>query len=108
MLQTGARILWNVKISNILSLASDTPVDVRVEHNKSRWELKSYHRSPLDKVVNVRVHSYGFSSTNHPKNPHKLDYEGLWDTLPVIETNGAWIRDYRVTATDRPAKDSMN
>ena len=88
MLQTGARILWDIEIRNILSLASDTPVDVRVEHDKSRWELKSYRRNPLDKFVDVRVHSSGFSSINPPKKPHEFDCEALLDTLPAIETKG--------------------
>jgi len=77
-------------ISNILSLASDTPIDVRVEQNKSRWEIRSYRRNTLDKSVDVRLHSSGFSSTNPPKEPQRLDCRTLWDTLPVIETKGGY------------------
>lgn len=108
MLQTGARILWDIKISSILSLASDTPVDVRVEHDKSRWELKSYHRNPLEKFVDARVHSSGFSSTNPPQKLDPLDCEALWDTLPVIEIKGVCISGHGVTATDGPEQDSTN
>ena len=77
-------------MSNILSLTSDAPIDVRVEHNKSRWEIKSYRRNPLDKSVDVRLHSSGFSSKNPPKGPQKFDLRSLWDTLPVIEIKGGY------------------
>ncbi|KAF9653249.1 hypothetical protein BDM02DRAFT_3182788 [Thelephora ganbajun] len=85
VLQTGAKILWDININHVLSLTSDTPIDVRVDHDKSRWELKSYRRNLLDKSVDIRVHSSGFSSTNPPKKQQDLDYKALWDTLPAIE-----------------------
>ena len=91
MVQTSARIFRDIDTSNILSLASDTPVDVRVEHDKSRWELESYRRNLLDKFVDVQVHSLGFSSVNFPKQPPKLDCEALFDTLPPIETKGVYL-----------------
>ena len=102
MLQTGARILWDVNISNILSLTSDTPIDVRVEHDKSRWELKSYRRNLWDKSVDIRIHSSGFSSTNPPKKPQQLDYNALWDALPAIETKGARIGSYSMATSHGP------
>jgi len=101
VLQTGARILWDIDIRNILSLTSDAPIDVRVEHNKSRWELKPYRRNPLDKSVDVRVHSSGFSSTNPPERPQKLSFRTLWDSLPAIEIKGGY-QYHDVTATDTP------
>ena len=83
-------MLWDIDINNILSLASDDPIDVRVEHNKSRWELKSYRRNPLDKSVDVRLHSSGFSSNNPPKGPQKFDFRTAWNILPVIEITGGY------------------
>lgn len=103
MLQTGAKILWDIDINNILSLTSDAPIDVRVEHEKSRWELKSYRRNVLDKSVDVRVHSSGFSSVNPSKRPERLDHNALWDTFPAIEVKGVYFGGYGVTAADTSA-----
>ena len=44
----------------------------------------------MDKSVDVRLHSSGFSSTNPPKKPQRLDYRTLWDTLPEIEIKGGY------------------
>lgn len=41
VLQTGARVLWDVEINKILSLESETPVEVQIQRDGSRWNLVS-------------------------------------------------------------------
>jgi acyl transferase domain-containing protein len=59
ILQTGAKILWDLEFRSILSLASETPTEVRIEHEGSHWSIKTaYSNSHANKVSSSCLGTY--------------------------------------------------
>jgi len=86
VLQTGAKILWDLEFKSILSLSSEVPVEARVEHDGSKWALKTLHKSlDASQLKDARIHSSGFSSSNSPGEPAVFDIQSvLLECLPLI------------------------
>ena len=88
MLQTGARLVWDIEFGNILSLASEAPSDVRLEYQGSKWAIKTSQTNVIAKTCDDRVHSSGSSSQNVVASLPKLDVRQTLAKFPPIDTHG--------------------
>lgn len=88
MLQTGARLVWDVEFGKILSLASEVPSDVRLEYQGCKWAIKTSQANPVDKTYDDRIHSSGSSSQNVVAPLRQLDVRQTLAKFPLIEIQG--------------------
>ena len=88
MLQTGARLVWDIEFGKILSLASDVPSDVRLECQGCKWAIKTSQVSAIDKTRDDRIHSSGSSSRNVAAPLPKLDVRQTLAEFPLIDVQG--------------------
>jgi hypothetical protein len=88
VLQTGARLVWDVEFGKILSLASEVPSDVRLEYQGYKWTIKTSQVNAIDKTYEDRIHSSGSSSQNVVPPLPKLDVRQTLAKFPLIDTQG--------------------
>ena len=88
MLQTGARLVWDIEFGKILSLASETPSDVRLEYQDYKWAIKTSQANAITKTYDDRVHSSGSSSQNIVAPLPELDIRQTFAKFPLINTDG--------------------
>ena len=88
MLQTGARLVWDIEFGKLLSLASEVPSDVRLEYQGCKWAVKTSQANAITKTYEDRVHSSGSSSQNVMVPLPKLDVLHTLAKFPLIETDG--------------------
>ena len=88
MLQTGARLVWDIEFGNVLSLASEVPSDVRLEYQGCKWAIKTSQPDAIAKTYEDRVHSSGSSSQNIVAPLPKLDVLRTLAKFPLIDTEG--------------------
>ena len=99
MLQTGARLVWDVEFGNILSLASEVPSDVRLEYQGCKWAIKTFQANAIDKTHNDRIHSSGSSSQNVVAPLPQLDVLQRLAKFPLIEIQGGLTVMFICTST---------
>ena len=88
MLQTGARLIWDIEFGKILSLASEVPSDVRLEYQGCKWAIKTSQVNAIAKTCEDQVHSSGSSSQNVAAPLPKLDVLRTLAKFPLIDTDG--------------------
>ena len=88
MLQTGARLVWDIEFGKILSLASEVPLDVRLEYQGCKWAIKTSQANAITKICDDRVHSSGSSSQNTATSLPKLDVRQTLAKFSLIDTDG--------------------
>ena len=90
VLQSGGRLLWDVEFGNVLSLTSEMPINVRLEHEGCKWTIKTSQASATAKTYDDRVHSSGSSSQNAIEPLPTLDVLQTLAKFPLIDTHGNW------------------
>jgi len=88
VLQTGARLVWDIEFGKILSLASEVPSDVRLEYQGYKWAIKTSQVNAIAKTCDDQVHSSGSSSQNIATPLPKLDILRTLAKFPLIDTDG--------------------
>ncbi|KAF9650882.1 hypothetical protein BDM02DRAFT_3185038 [Thelephora ganbajun] len=87
ILQTGARLVWDIEFGKILSLASEVPSDVRLECQGCKWAIKTSQINAITKTYDDRVHSSGSSSQNVTAPLPELDVRQTLAKFPLIDTH---------------------
>lgn len=88
MLQTGARLIWDIEFGKVLSLAPDVPLDVRLEYEGPKWAVKTSQVNVVTKSYDDRIHSSGSSSRNAVTPLPNLDVRQTLAKFPLIDTHG--------------------
>ena len=88
VLQTGARLVWDIDFGKILSLVSEVPSEVRLEYQGCKWSIKTSQVDAVAKSFNDRVHSCGSSSYNAVQPLPGLDVRQSLGKFPLIDTHG--------------------
>ena len=88
MLQTGARLVWDVEFGKILFLAPEVPLDVRLEYQGCKWAIKTTQANAITKTYDDQIHSSGSSSQNIAAPLPKLDVRRALGKFPPIDTDG--------------------
>ena len=88
MLQTGARLIWDMEFGKILSLAPEVPSDVRLEYQGCKWAIKTTQANAVTKTCDDQVHSSGSSSQNTAAPLPALDVRRALAKFPLIDTDG--------------------
>ncbi|KAF7356480.1 Polyketide synthase [Mycena venus] len=83
LLESGANFLWDVEFLSILSLASDSPLDIEVQRANSAWSIRTGSGSL------GREHARGCMDDSEPSRPpSKIDLGPIWQRLPVLNLKG--------------------
>jgi len=104
VLQTGARLIWDVEFGKILSLAPEVPSDVRLEYQGSKWAIKTAQANVITKTCDDQVHSSGSSSQNTAAPLPKLDVRRVLAKFPLVDTDGDSIPCLYVNAANVPCR----
>ena len=81
-------MVWDIEFGKILSLASEVPLDVRLEYQGCKWAIKTSRANAITKICDDRVHSSGSSSQNTAASLPKLDVRQTLAKFPLIDTDG--------------------
>ncbi|KAJ7686126.1 hypothetical protein B0H17DRAFT_1332956 [Mycena rosella] len=80
LLESGANFLWDVEFLSILSLASASPLEIRLQSLDVSWSLNTITASQK------REHARGFMDSSTPsKMPPVMDCESIFKRLPSLD-----------------------
>ncbi|KAJ7505787.1 hypothetical protein B0H11DRAFT_1707695, partial [Mycena galericulata] len=83
LLEAGASFLWDVEFLSILSLASDSPLNIEVQRANSAWSIRTGSGSL------GREHARGcMDDSEPPRPPLKIDLGSIWQRLPALNLKG--------------------
>jgi hypothetical protein len=88
VLQTGVRLIWDIEFGKILSLTSEVPLEVRIEHQGCKWSIKTSQVNADAKTYDNQVHSSGSSSFNAVPPLPGLDVQQTLAKFPLINIHG--------------------
>ncbi|KAJ7780984.1 hypothetical protein B0H16DRAFT_1299265, partial [Mycena metata] len=83
LLEAGASFLWDVEFLSILSLASDSLLDLEIQRANSTWSIRTGSGS------SGRQHARGCMDDSEPPQPSlKIDLGPIWQRLPALNLKG--------------------